>query len=644
MASDDALSQIAVVDAASDSGCDIAETLLPVHPVPSMQAAFEESIMDFTDAAPAARPVDKLDAHARRKLLLNLDHPDEQDALPLARPTTARSHPLWKLVAQIAFGIHLLHQHSAKSIQDVVAILQTHVDDIDDFLEDANADFDLAIKDIDERNEFLLLPLQHGATFDGMLADSSFRAAILDGNRVIHRIIARSTAAMHAALRDVRRGIDATADLAKYLASLGSRWTLADDKLAQAYNMMNGNAQGWHKCFKSTQIKGHRLARSISQLTATVGEVARRAELARLAKETLPAQLPASRSASDASRPQRLASVPGTPHHNPSGSASSVHSASSSNLDKPLPPMPSPTTDLALSVTHETAFSQHQRRAASLARRRGHDAPSDLVACPAHASPSPTHGSSNDADVEDDALCRVAPITTPATPARLPRSTATSRSASLRKPPSPPQASTYPTATPQLSRGTSAHSHSPPSPSSPLPTSRALPLYVPQKPRSSSLASGAGFDSAYSSGSDVTPPLASLPVFAPSTSLPPTTPTSVTTHIPIVRAGSVAHSQPLRTSEPIYRFNAPALASAPRTEAAPAMAMASPVSRTMSSPTGPLDGAAHPPRLTNKPSLRQRPSLASIRSIFGSGAQAAREFREKQAGRERRRGGAACFA
>jgi len=132
-----------------------------------MQAAFEESIMEYSEEA-FHYVKDKLNAHARRQQLLEEDSFGNEYSARWRQKPGSKYHPLWKLVAQISFGIHLLHQRTAKSDHEVVKILQTHVDEIDSFLEDTMADFDLAASDIEERIEYLILPLHNGRTFEQM--------------------------------------------------------------------------------------------------------------------------------------------------------------------------------------------------------------------------------------------------------------------------------------------------------------------------------------------------------------------------------------------------------------------------------------------------------------------------------------------
>lgn len=139
----------------------------PRHPISCMQGAFEESIMEYT-AESFGYIKDRLDSHARRQHLLEEETFDEGYSPRWRQKPGSKFHPLWKLIAQISFGIHLLHQRTAKSDHEVVKILQTHVDEIDSFLEDTMADFDLAISDIEERIEYLIMPLHNGRTFEQM--------------------------------------------------------------------------------------------------------------------------------------------------------------------------------------------------------------------------------------------------------------------------------------------------------------------------------------------------------------------------------------------------------------------------------------------------------------------------------------------
>lgn len=257
--------------------------LLSIHPIPCMQGAFEESIMESTDPALLKKAYNKLNAHARRQQLLELDDFSEEYSSRWGQKPGAKFHPLWKLIAQISFGVNLLHQQQARSDVEVVQILQTHVDEVDNFLQDTMADLDLAIKDIDERIGFLLLALEHGRTFNKMLNDKTFRSAIIDGNDIIERILAHTSRAVSNSLRDINTGMAATFELGKFLERLGRDWTNSIEDLHgvdTAMCAMRGNTDGWSRCFEDLQFKSNHLTRLIVQLQSIVGEVAKRCGIA----------------------------------------------------------------------------------------------------------------------------------------------------------------------------------------------------------------------------------------------------------------------------------------------------------------------------------------------------------------------------
>ncbi|KAI9722669.1 MAG: hypothetical protein M1812_001600 [Candelaria pacifica] len=255
----------------------------PIHPVPSMQGAFEESMMEMTndpDAQSSKVESEKVDSATRRRILLEQEHNEDTHAARWRQKPGERFHPLWKLVAQISFGVHLLHQQMAKSDEEVVKILQTHVTEVDGFLERTTEDFDLAQNDINERIKYLRLPLEHFEVFDVMLEDRAFRSSIVEGNEKIEHIINRTSSAMNDALKDVQRGLEATQELSKYLAKLDRIWQDRTDELLSVYAAMIGNAQGWTQCFLSLQTKGHSLGHSLVQLYNIVAEMQRRAGIA----------------------------------------------------------------------------------------------------------------------------------------------------------------------------------------------------------------------------------------------------------------------------------------------------------------------------------------------------------------------------
>ncbi|CAO1597118.1 hypothetical protein XANCAGTX0491_000942 [Xanthoria calcicola] len=273
-------SRMSASDMDNDSLSDVEDAKPPVHPVPQMQGAFEESMMETLNESEDPESLDRMstaDSVSRRKMLLEQDEYQRTVAGRWKQRPGEQFHPLWKLVAQISFGMHLLQQGLAKSDEEVIKILQTHVDEIDGFLERTTEDFDLAQGDIDERIRYLKLPLEHGSVFDTMLNDRNFRIAIVEGNEKIEHIIDRTAAAMNDSLKDVQKGLDATRELAKYLTRVDKQWDERTEEHDSVYLAMIGNTEGWTRAFLTLQSKGNALRRALVQLGGIVAEMQRRA-------------------------------------------------------------------------------------------------------------------------------------------------------------------------------------------------------------------------------------------------------------------------------------------------------------------------------------------------------------------------------
>ncbi|GAM83195.1 hypothetical protein ANO11243_011810 [Dothideomycetidae sp. 11243] len=264
----------------------------PIHPVPAMQDAFEESIREATEAGDTSfRSGPDISAEARRKELLDRTTYDASWTTRWKQRPGARCHPIVKLMSQIIFGLHLLHQEQARSDTEVVEILQTHVDDIDDFLEKTTEDFDLAIKDIEERIGFLKLPMSHMEVFDNMLGDRKFRAQLVEGNEQIEQIIERTAKAMNAVMMDIQKAVNTTQQLAEYLERVSKDWPHDRPESSAVFAAMKGNEQGWKKCLRDLQVKGNQLGVDLVRLGTVVGEMNR---LAASASKRSPAMSPPS--------------------------------------------------------------------------------------------------------------------------------------------------------------------------------------------------------------------------------------------------------------------------------------------------------------------------------------------------------------
>ncbi|KAL8783777.1 MAG: hypothetical protein Q9213_004393 [Squamulea squamosa] len=338
-------------DLDNDSLSDMEDAKPPVHPVPQMQGAFEESMMETLNESEDPDSQNRMstaDSVSRRKMLLEQDEYQRTVAGRWKQRPGEQFHPLWKLVAQISFGMHLLQQGLAKSDEEVIKILQTHVDEIDGFLERTTEDFDLAQGDIDERVRYLKLPLEHGSVFDTMLNDRNFRIAIVEGNEKIEHIIDRTAAAMNDSLKDVQKGLDATRELAKYLTRVDKQWDERSEEHDSVYLAMIGNTEGWTRAFLTLQSKGNALRRALVQLGGIVAEMQRRAGAASR-KNLVPVR-----------------SMHGSRYTVESQAKSSLHSMTPPK--SPLKPLPT-----APGISTRSSSQQHSRHSSSRSQSGQHD-------------------------------------------------------------------------------------------------------------------------------------------------------------------------------------------------------------------------------------------------------------------------------
>ncbi|KAG9236426.1 hypothetical protein BJ875DRAFT_482251 [Amylocarpus encephaloides] len=330
---------------------------VPTHPIPSMQEAFAESMLEVASGATPPQPDNtNQDAAARRKYLLDQDIDEETHAARWKRRPGQQYHELWKLMAQISFGIYLLLNGIAKDEDQVMSILQGHVDEVDEFIEATLEDFDLAQSDINERLKFLKLPLENIGIFDAMLEDRNFRCQIVNGNERIEHVITRTAAAMNDALKDVQQGVDACKEFTIYLAQEQDEalWKKDRADMQKVFIAMKGNVDGWYKAYVSLQTKGNHLAAALVQLGTIVAEMDRRAgQVSR--KQRFSMSPPPGSPPSQAARHSRISSSPppsAGPHsRNPSSPpfSASRHSRGPAaemrqSMARELPSDPSPIT------------------------------------------------------------------------------------------------------------------------------------------------------------------------------------------------------------------------------------------------------------------------------------------------------------
>ncbi|KAF3047727.1 hypothetical protein E8E12_011538 [Didymella heteroderae] len=254
----------------------------PIHPLPSMQAAFEESMLDATGETgfvPFKTP--GRGVKTRQQLLCR-----EADAEELSYNYTyschwrhhpkGKHHPLLKTITQIVFGVHLLHQRLEKSTADVADILLKHVNELDSFLQRANEDLEQSLKDMLFRHKCLRVPMEHVNEFDRLLDDRAYRASLLDGNITIERTINRMSQLLNDYLIDISIYRDANHELELYLRDIGDEWAYHNEDVGRIYSAMCGNTGGWAQFLQSLVAKAERLGTVLVQVSSYCNEIEKR--------------------------------------------------------------------------------------------------------------------------------------------------------------------------------------------------------------------------------------------------------------------------------------------------------------------------------------------------------------------------------
>jgi hypothetical protein len=167
----------------------------------------------------------------------------------------------------------------AASDEEVIKILQRHIDEVDDFVGRADEDLEMANVDIDERIQHLEVPLRHIDTFEVMLEDRQYRLQTLEGNENIERIINRTAALMTDIQSDLTYALEAVRDMSVYFSTVGLTWPKDETSLA-LYNAMLANTEGWMNMFDALQSRGSSLANSLVRLRSFLNEIAKRAGVA----------------------------------------------------------------------------------------------------------------------------------------------------------------------------------------------------------------------------------------------------------------------------------------------------------------------------------------------------------------------------
>ncbi|ODA79505.1 hypothetical protein RJ55_05098 [Drechmeria coniospora] len=306
----------------------------PVHPIPLLQDAFRESLDEATEGTDVEKPrLQDLDAESRWEALLAQD----KDASPFGSTWRYRpgqqQHELLKLLAQISFGVYLLINGMASSNDQVFSILQSHIDEVDQFLEVALQDLDQTVYDLSVRAEHLELPLSNGQAFEELLEDRNFRCEILDGNEKIDHVVARTNAALKQWDEDIEMGLRSAAAFTSWLDDESAASPRPD--LADVFDAMKGNAKGWLETFDDMNERSQEVINLNIHLTTIVAEMEKKAgEVSRRTWVSLAGRVPCRtvRHAQEADRPPQSSIPPFTiPLNLARGSQDSGHPRSTAS-------------------------------------------------------------------------------------------------------------------------------------------------------------------------------------------------------------------------------------------------------------------------------------------------------------------------
>ena len=258
---------------------------VPMHPIPSMQEAFAESLEESTGGHADHKPkLRALDAAGRRDRLLEQGQDETPfDAHWRYRPGQTQ-HEVIKLISQISFGVYLLLKGMANSNAQVVTILQGHIDEVDEFLEVTLEDLSQASQDLNGRIEHLKVPLTNLQAFEQLLEDRNFRIEILEGNEKIDHVLRRTNAALRQWEDDIDSGMRSTAAFTNYLLEEEhASWRTERPDVADIFDAMKGNMDGWIGAFEDMSQRAQeannvigRLSTIISEMEKKAGEVSRR--------------------------------------------------------------------------------------------------------------------------------------------------------------------------------------------------------------------------------------------------------------------------------------------------------------------------------------------------------------------------------
>ncbi|RDA93218.1 hypothetical protein CP533_6496 [Ophiocordyceps camponoti-saundersi (nom. inval.)] len=267
---------------------------IPVHPIASLQVAFTESLEEVTTGSIANKPrLARLDVQARREeLLAQAKDAPPPDVLWRYRPGQTQ-HELFKLLAQISFGVYLLLDGMANSNAQVMTILQGHIDDVDEYLQVTLQDISEATTDLNARLDQLRTQLSSVDGFEKLLEDRNFRRQILEANEKTDHHLCRTGVALKQWDDDVAAGLKSTVAFITWLGrqddDAAAAWRSQRADASDVFDAMKGNSEGWLLAFEDVHRRVDEVNSLVGRLTTVIAEMEKKAgEVSRRTWATIP--------------------------------------------------------------------------------------------------------------------------------------------------------------------------------------------------------------------------------------------------------------------------------------------------------------------------------------------------------------------
>ncbi|KAF3893475.1 hypothetical protein GTR04_4542 [Trichophyton interdigitale] len=248
------------------------EVYRPTHPIAHLQGPFEESILESIHGF-NQRVLSPPDAVTRRKQLLQSPKYQRSCSGKWQQRAGERYHPLWKIMAQVSFGIHLLATGSARSELESVQILRVHVAEIDGFVRRTMEDYQLAHEDLTARFDLLAVPLANLDVLDSMLGDESFKLFLIDCIGKINHVVRRSEIALQDSLKDLRKAAIAVRTVKDYLNIIPQHQHTWSPSFGGVYADMFQRVGLWLTSLSNLQAQGVRLVEFLVNLSSSISRL-----------------------------------------------------------------------------------------------------------------------------------------------------------------------------------------------------------------------------------------------------------------------------------------------------------------------------------------------------------------------------------